>query len=693
MTEGAAIPEPKKSEDGKLDTKPWLARISASEKRRNKFLDGPWRANVKMRVQRPFSSSGDASAEPDRLALPEDWARTKQKAAQLNYQIPKIVATTRQKAFEGKTAVVTADVNDVLKRECRAAYMMDECLADVINASGIMVSKIGYEKVTETIMVDTPEIAEPQVDPLGNLIPSVAPPKIVQKPVEKTVSQRLYWDHVSPADFLWPAEFRSSDWDKAPWLGIQTWMTVEQAKKLFKLPDDFKSTSKKPKGLNDDYDDLYSDPELYVRVTEIWYKAWLFDADKAHPDCIRRIVFVEGKDEPVEFDQTDWQEWIPEVPPGPPGLDGKPTTPGKPGYYKGLKKLPIRVETLTYVSDTAIPPSDTEAGRAQVKELLRSRAQMLRQRDHSIPVRWYNVNLVDEEVAEQLKRGVYEDFVPVNGDGTRMIGEVARASYPRENFEFQRVIGGDLDRAWSLSNNQLATPNSGARSATEVNVVQNAGQVRLDYEKWRVNRYLVDGAEVLFSLMQMFRDGTKYVPVPGPNGDELQPVEPADLMGDYVFEFVADSSDRVDVVTKQNNSMKMYNLMANSDTTNKKGLEREIWELHGFDPAEMMVEPQPKGPPPPNISYRFSGEDLLNPMAVALMVKAGYELKPDEIKAAAMLIQDAVKQIKTLHVLPGGTPPGAPPAAPGAFPGQQPVEPPETVEPILKRAVDGTHLT
>src|SRR5574338_315472 len=255
-----------------------------------------------------------------------------------------------------------------------------------------------------------------------------------------------------------------------------------------------------------------------------------------------------------------------------PDAQGQPM-PGRPGYYKGLRRLPIRVETLVYVSDTAVPPSDSEAARPQVRELIKSRSQMLRQRDSSIPLRWYNTNLMDPAIVEKIAQGGWQEPVPVNGPGERMIGEVARANFPRENFEFQSVIGNDLDRAWSLSNNQLATPNPGGRSATEDNVVQSAGQVRLDYEKARGNRYLIEGAEVLFSLMQKFRHGTKWVSVPGPQGDTLQQVTPLDLQGEYLFDIVADSSDRIDTATKQANATKLYNIMANSPIVNRQALE------------------------------------------------------------------------------------------------------------------------
>jgi len=672
------------------DAKAWLTRIAAAEKYRDNEYLKRWQTNVNYRMQRPFSKDTDE----ERLALPEDWARTKQKAAQLNYQLPKIVARPKGPAFQKQAPLVTADVNDVLRYECDAAFMMDECLADGINAAGVLVSMIGIDRQTEDYDLEVP--LPPITDPMtGAVIPNPAPPTI--KRVTKTIAQKFYWDRMSPADFLWPAEFRSSNWDQAPWLGNQKWMLLEQAKKTYKkLPPDFKGTSKRPKSLADDTDALYDASSDYVRVTQIWYYAWLYDPDKGHPHCIRRLVFVEGHPDPVEFDETDWQEWVPETVPQPADpTTGTAAVPGRPGYYKGLNRLPIRVETLAYVSDHAIPPSDSEAGRPQVKEMMRSRSQMLRQRDSSIPVRWYNTNLVDEEVIQQLRQGEYQDFIPVNGSGDRMIGEVARANYPRENFEFQTVIGNDLDRSWALSNNQMSLQNSGERSAREVGVMQSAGQVRLDYEKGRVNRYLVRGAEVLFSLMQKFRAGTKYVTIPSPEGDQQKPVTPLDLQGEFLFDFIADSSDRVDLTTQQNNSIKLYNLLAPSRTVNRAGLERTIIELHGLNPDELTQPEPPAKPEPMNISFRFSGDDMLNPMVVALLTKNGHELTAQDIKAAAMLIQDAVSQVSFRHAQPPPGAPAPPAEAPAPPPGNAPMDKLEAapaVSPIAKRGASGERL-
>jgi hypothetical protein len=755
------------------DAKYWSECISAAERNRDEYFK-VWKESVAYRVQKPFGGTGDNESTQDRVAVPEDWSRTKQKQAQLMFKLPKIVARATDPAFEVSEDLVTAAVNQKLTNEMRAYYAMDEALADVINAAGIMAVMVGIDIRTETVTLppeaaapgslaavpaapaappdggmpapvaspDTPEPnvgggappsdAQPSAPPFEGAAPPLAGPQ--PRSITRIVSKRLYADRVSPAQLLWPAEFVLSDWDKSPWVGYDTFMPATLAKKTFKVLVEEGwdgAPTQKPKLLSED---ILTPPskgvfEEYARVRTIFYRTANYDPTVTHPDAIRKIVFVDGCTPPVIHEDLDWQKYVPptlDKPAVPPTTDpttgqttdpGMPAAPAQPGKYIGVRNFPLRIGTLTYISDVAIPPSDSEAGRSQVREMIRSRSQMLRQRDTSIPIRWYDVNRLDETIADKMRAGEWNDMIPVNGPGERIIGEVARANYPRENFQFQGVISNDLDRSWALSNNQINAPNDTTRSATEVNVMASAGGIRADYEKDRVNKFVMGIAEVTFGLMQMFIDGQEYASLVGPQGQNvLTPFTRADLTGDYTFEFVPDSSDRIDTATKQGNVLKMFNLLGNSPTTNRPNLEREIWQLHGFDPAKLTQAPPPPNPDKPNISYRFSGDDLLNPMAVALLTKSGIQIGPDDIKAAATMIADAVQKLQEAKLtiaagytggpivsgpgLGGPAVPGAPPHAvppqnvPVPDPAHGAVQPPAEhgVNPILKRTDNGDRL-
>lgn len=696
--------------------KQWKSWLDDARRVRTDLVDRSWSTNINFRVMQPFSYGDDDSPANDRVAVPEDWARTRQKTAQLASRVPKIVAKAKRPEFEAPAPTVTAAVNEYLKRT-RFGYVLDENLADVINAAGLMACVVGVDTRTEQVEVEVPR---PPIglDPMtGQPIPDPEGPE-TQK-VEQVVYKGFYTKRLSPGALLWPSEFMSSDWTQATWLAYECWEPVADVKRRYgkKIPESFKGSQGGPTLLSKDIqrfprrqsadgdtENPADDGTRYAKITTVWYKAACYDENAPHPEHLRTIVFVDGVDEPVEEGDSDWQVWVdpqPEQPAlGPDGQpqvgpDGQPVMqPAVPGHYLGLKRFPIVVGTLTYISDFATPPSDSQAARPQVREMIRSRSQMIRQRDHSVPVRWYDVNRLDELVVQRLQNGEWLDMIPVNGPGERVIGEVARASYPRESFQFASVIANDLDRTWSMSNVQLGLPNSSERSATEVQTTANANAVRLDYEKDRVAQYVTEVAEVLFSLMQRFLDDTDYVQVVGPDGVErLEAINAQAISGDFAFDFKADSSDRVDVISRQNSLLKLYNLAANSPSLARQAIEKELIESFGFDPAKFQVQPQQKGPEPPNISYRFSGEDLLNPMAVAVMLKSGHDIGPDDIKAAAMMIKDSVASVQGLPM--AGQPSGGEGAPPAAVPpGLQPpdVEPPDVNEPINKRLADGSRM-
>jgi hypothetical protein len=159
----------------------------------------------------------------------------------------------------------------------------------------------------------------------------------------------------------------------------------------------------------------------YVKFAQIFYKKSVIDPKEKDPRKLGMVVMIEGKDKPAVDEDLRWQAYDPQS-----------------RTWGGLTSFPLKVLTLVYVSDEDVPPSDSEIGRPQVKELNKSRTQMLQQRDRSAPMRWFDVNMVDEAIADQMEHGTYQGMIPMNGPGNNAIGEVARANYPRETFQFSR---------------------------------------------------------------------------------------------------------------------------------------------------------------------------------------------------------------------------------------------------------------
>lgn len=599
----------------------WRQKITASRKQRDVVLT-TWKRNVAARKNKV-----DAAADKDAVSVPVDWSRTKNKQAQLFFQVPKIRTKARKPQMAQAGSVYTAALNYELEHEAKAYVMMDECLADVINASGIAVAMVGFDGVFEPVEVpaiDPSAYAPEQLEQIKLQNGGQLPTKIGQRAIYTC----YYTNRVSPAQFLRPADFIGSDWQKAEWLGHDGRIPLAEALRRGWVDDTYEEVcADKIETVNESNENDAENKPIgkYVKFAEIFYRQSVVKPEVKDPRKIGHLVFVDGKDEPVVDEDFKWQVYD-----------------AQSRQWIGLTTFPIKVMTLTTISDEAIPPSDTEIGSPQVKELNRSRQQMLRQRDRSLPLRWFDVNLVDEVIAEQMRQGIYQDMIPMNGPGDNAIGEVARANYPRENFEFQQIIGSDLDEAWSMGPNQQGFSTPGDTSATEVNVMQGAANVRLDYERARVLRFFLEVAEGVGALMQLFQDEEKWITfTDDAKRQGFLAWDRTKIRGDFLFEASPDAAVRVDVGQKRVESLNLYKLLRRDPLINPQSLVAEVLELHGLDPASTFAPPPQPQPQPANIRFAFKGEDLANPLTVALIQKSPTPITPAELEAAKALMGDA----------------------------------------------------
>ena len=604
--------------------KEWHAKIDAC-KQKKKRLAPRWRLNVSYRVGRPFDALPDTAA--DEVNVPVDWSRTKAKQANLFFQVPNVKVTARSPQFQQAAPVYGAALNFELENTCKSYIMMDEILADTINASGLGVGMLGVEAEYETVEVPavqegqyTPEQMEMILAQNGGTMPTVS--------TKRLVYLKYFTRRISPINFLWPADFNGTDWQDAEWLGYEGLIPLADAKRKGWVDDNYETEcADKIETLNSDNDQKDSQPiGKYVRYSEIFYRKSVLDPSVKDCRALGHLVFVDGKQEPVKDDDFKWQMYNKQS-----------------RQWLGLTTFPIKVLTLTTITDDALPPSDSEIGRPQVMELNRSRSQMVRQRDRSLPLRWFDVNMVDEMVAEQMRKGVYQDMIPMDGPGGNAIGEVARANYPRESFEFQNIITNDLDQAWAMGQNQQGFATPGDTSATEAEIMAGASDIRLEYERAKVLRFFLEFAEGIGSLMQLFQDEAKWVEVTGPDGFQaLQAWDRRAIRGDFMFKARPDAAIRIDVGQKRTESLNLYKLLRRDPLINPQFLVMELLELHGYDPTKVMAPPEQPQPKPANIRFSFSGEDMANPMVVALVQKnSPTPLEPEDIAAAKKMMGDA----------------------------------------------------
>lgn len=644
----------------------WKQRIETCERLRDKIARD-WKENVNYRKNQPFQSSPDT----DQVAVPVDWARTKNKQADLFFQVPDVKLAGRYPEADATAPLAAAALNFKLQKELRFSYTMDEILGDVINAAGIGICACGYDAEHEMVSVpaiDTTTIPPEQVQMMkeaGSLPMTEAP---------NTIYSCYYARRISPANFLWPVEFTGSDWQKADWLGYQDKIPLAEALRLGWVDDDYEAEyGDKLETVNPSNDDTdrQDSASKCVKYSRIFYRMNCFDPEEKDPRKIGHLVFVEHVKEPVVDEPLKWQKYVPET-----------------RKWIGVQSFPIKVLTLTTISDEALPPSDSRIGRNPVRELNKFRTQMIRQRDRSMPLRWFDINLVDEEIAEQMRKGVFQDMIPMNGPGDHAVGEVARASFPRESYESQKVIEHDLDQAWSAGANQQGFESAGDTSATEARIVQDNYSRTMRYEQGKTLRFFLEIGECIFGLMQLFQDDEEFVQVLGPNrARALQAWDRTKIPGEYTFDASADAALSNEVGQKRQELQGIYKIMRRDPKINPQPLINKLLETYGMDPAEFAAEPSQPPPDKPNVRFSFKGEDLLNPVCVAIIQKGGQPISPADIEAAKILMRDAG--------LMGAPPPPAPPIAQGpplpptpappAPPNPGHPGPPAVVEPLNQR--------
>jgi hypothetical protein len=613
------------------------SRVDICKLYRRKLIAN-WTINIDYRRGKPFSSQTDE----DQVSVNLDWTLTKSKQAALFSQVPQVridhVPDTLPQAapwamtFERK-------LNDTLL-EAGVEAALDECLPDCINAAGMGVVMISYETLQEDRQVPKQDLS---------LLPPEVHSQVLQsgqfngedlemETVPHIKDHRYCIERISPADLLWPINYTGSNFEKAPWIGRSGRMTWATAVQRYNLQE-----SDKEKVLGEDrpmLDKLTHDVERdkvaaddMVPFDEIFYREAEYNEDPDNYTQIHHLVFIGGKDEPVLDEPWKGQRLDEEL-----------------GKILGAQSYPIKVLTLTYITDESIPPSDSAIGRPQVNEINKARTQMIRQRERSLPVRWFDVNFIDPTIQQSLMRGTWQAMIPVQGDGSRRIGEVARAQMPVENFKFDEIAKRDLHEEWVIAEGQAVNSAKGDPDQNHANFNTQVGR-----ERAKVGSFFVCIAEVLGGLMCLYEDPQSF----GPGFN-------AGFSTVLSCSIIPDSTILLDANQKLERLDNFINKYAKSGWINIEPVLQEIAVLTGLDPSIVVRAPQPKPPVEPNISLRLTGvEDMLNPLTLAFLIKSGQAPPPELIEQAKQLIQQAVvpPQPPPPQMGPDGQP--LPPQQPG----------------------------
>lgn len=639
-----------------------------------------WTDSIDYRRGKPFASDSD----DDRVAVNIDFPNVKRKHAGLYSQTPKVRLTPKHQSFRPGVPVFAKKVNDVLGHAGLGAAMF-EVIPDVLNAAGIAAVHMAFESRTEDRDIDMTKIRAsvmqtqmPAPPPAGAPgAPGAPAPQIVSLPF--STAKRFDISRVSPADLICDLSFTGSDFNKSSLIGRRGRARWAQALKEFGYHATLRPNGLKPgdkadvcgRDTRDALDKLnrqetttqnYVDTEI-VMYDEVYYRCFMFNPDEPSFETIQRVVFVNGKQMPVVDEKWKGQKALPNY-----GL-------------AGACNYPIQVLTLDYISDEIIPPSLTALARPQVDELIESRTQMIMQRRFSIPWRWFDANKMPTELIPALMRGQWQGGIPMNGSGERAMGEVARANFPRENFEFNNIAKMDTDTIYGAGGNLNGGGggNTQIRSSAEASAVAGLMQTVSAMDRARVTGFVCNIAEVMAGLVSLYGD---FDPE---EQQALGTLNRDQLSSYYAYDVSADSTVLLDAGQQFQRLESFFNIAMKSGYLDPLETLGKMADLSGVDSADVRA-PSGVKPEPLNISMRLSGaEELDDPRVVALLMHSGQMFTPQELEAAKQVIIQS-KALPQPPTQPGPPAPGAPgapaPGAPGAH------QPPPQMQPSHLTAGD-----
>lgn len=630
------------------ELKDWRSRIERARRRR-KELEPAWQRQLEQYTGRPDGKSLPTGT----ISTNKSFSQVELKKAQLFYSTPTIALTAQDPIAQSLIKTPGADgkpltpdqadvaaaevvlvhetlLNHILGRDgVNAKRVVDKATFDVLCTSAVGFTKIGYQPYVQ-------EIPAPQG--VGDVLGLTAPMKI-------PVYEEFFWTWFSPKKGLIPDDFRDTDYDEAPWLGMEFTKPLNATSRAdYGLPDDFKGKASRDEqvfraeagGLSTSGD---GNSDL-IHGIEIWYRPALVGGDEVHPLVQRRLVLIDGlEDRAAKHTASPYQTV----------QQGRLT----PDSMIGFPIHPLTVRDLT---DAAYPQSDCAMTEPLINGINKFLQQMDRIRDAAVPPTFYDEGAIPPETIEKWENGEIGALIGIEeGKLTDNIFKTPqRPELGRENFENLAVQERWLDETLSISGVQRGSGNATVKSATEVEQTQQAVGVRLAAERDRVIDWFLKGVSKLDSLVQRFGPMTPIpIQIVGRDGAaKWTQWDKKTIAGRFLYNIQPDSGARVDEAVERDHALKTYEMLRKDPLVNPQTLLRKIAPALRMSPNELIKPAEPPQPEKPNLSYRFGGTDLANPIAVAIMLMTE-QISEEDIQAAQKLIQAAGMPV----VMPNPTPP------------------------------------
>lgn len=600
-----------------------------------------WDANLK-------AYAPDATQTPEkygaRINTNRDFTLVERKKADLFYQQPDVVlqpsavsdgpivdptsgqplmgppdpTTGQQQPILAATALSAHQriVNEKLSTDgIHAVRMVHQTTFDVLALSGVGFTKLGYESVTAPV-------ADPR-DPTGQTMVSVP------------VKESCFWEHFGPKQAVVPHDFRSTDWDKAPFLGYQFTLPLTAGnREKYQLPEDFEGGKGDAKQYFDHGVGSQESGQDSFTGVELWYRSVLYRDDVRDPDHLTHLVLVDGLETPaIEEDCQDQT------------LNARGVL--TPDSLLGYPIHPLNMRTLT---DSAWPPADCTITRPLVNELNVSREQNVQFRD-AATLRWmYNTDTLPPTALNKIVRSPVGGMIGVPSEafvGDGAIKELPQGSMPRENFAIADYIDQDISRSWALDASQQGAQGKN-QTATAEQIQQANANARLDWERGIVLQWYVKGVTKFSTYILKYLPVEQAAAIVGPEQAAIWDAwRKTGVSSTLAFSAMPDSALRVDQAVDRKTAQDLYSFLSNDPFVDRGKLLSKLLRKFHLDPAEIIRQPDPPKPEPPKLAFSFSGQDLVAPQA-PIVLEIAQQLGIQVSEAAILASQAALASLQQI---------------------------------------------
>lgn len=623
------------------DKKAWDARLDRARQRRKQY-EPAWNDALK-RYRDSKANKYDVNAL-------KDFTHVESKKAALNFETPEIQLHPKDPTDEMVPLELLPlrqkVLNHVLGEDgADAKAALDQALFDCLAPSGFLSVEVGFDV-------------------------RLAPDPVTQQQIP--VWGKPFVSRVSPMKLVVPDEFRSTQFDTAPWLAIDGTMPLARAKREFTLPEGFSATATRDETVFT-YDEARQGHEPLVEFTKIWYVAEQFDESVINPELYRLLILVKGLDAPAKHIDSPFQA-VDEL--------GQLTP-------MSMRGNPIHVGTLRDLSDSAYVASDLEVGEQLSHEINSFRTDNIRNKRARVPLTFIDPDGLPTGEIKKIKNGEKVLFTKpgqlASGNANTVVAVANMGSTPRDDYTAQDYAERDREMALGSGSPLSGVPDKKKATATETRVVATGAGARSESERGRFRRYLVKLVRKLDAVLNWTMTAQDVTQILGQQGGVLWE-QWRSLPGCYTYRILPDSGVHVDAQSFRAQKIDEYNMLRKDPQVNATELLKTVARALGYDPAKMILEQAPEqGPEPIKSSVAFKGEDFIGPQSqavVEILAQMGITISPQAIatlqqaqmiQMAGMASGELGPDGKPVAQGPGSAAPHAPAQHGGSAPKTEPI--------------------